>query len=146
MKSVDTNILFYALNADAPLNVAAVEFVKTLQDDDGFGVSEFVLAELYRLLRNPAVLTNPLSASDAAGVIQQLRRHPRWRVLGFPPESQRLHDKLWDIAGKRNFPYRRLYDARLALMLTQHGVTQFATVNTKDFLEFGFERVWNPLE
>lgn len=146
MKSVDTNILFYALNADAPLNAAAFAFVQTMQDEDEFGISEFVLAELYRLLRNPAVLTDPLNASDAASVIQQLRRHPRWKVLGFPPESQRLHDRLWDIAARRNFPYCRLYDARLALALLQHGVTEFATVNARDFLDFGFERVWDPLK
>jgi hypothetical protein len=26
------------------------------------------------------------------------------------------------------------------------GVTEFATVNTKDFKGVGFRRVWNPLE
>lgn len=145
MKSVDTNILFYALNADAPLHAAAIEFMQVMQDDDEFALSEFVLTELYRLLRNPAVLINPLSASDAAGIIQQMRRHPHWKVLGFPTESQSLHDKLWSIAARRNFPYRRLYDVRLALVLLQHGVTEFATVNTKDFFDLGFERVWNPL-
>jgi hypothetical protein len=25
------------------------------------------------------------------------------------------------------------------------GVTEFATVNEKDFRSFGFQRVWNPL-
>lgn len=43
------------------------------------------------------------------------------------------------------FAPRRAYDWRVALTLTQQGVTEFATVNTKDFQDFGFTRVWNPL-
>jgi hypothetical protein len=31
------------------------------------------------------------------------------------------------------------------ITLTQQGVTEFATVNEKDFQGFGFARVWNPL-
>ena len=38
-----------------------------------------------------------------------------------------------------------VFDARLALTLRHHGVTAFATANEKDFQEFGFERLWNPL-
>jgi len=36
-------------------------------------------------------------------------------------------------------------DIRLALTLQHHGVTDFATVNTSDFCDVGFRRVWNPL-
>lgn len=145
MLSLDTNILFYALNADAPQHARALKFLESLQADENVALSELMLAELYRLLRNPVVITQPLDARGAADVIQQFRRHPRWRVLGFPPDSRALHDRLWEIAAKRDFAYRRLYDARMALMLLQHSVTEFATVNTKDFAGLGFERVWNPL-
>ncbi len=145
MLSFDTNILFYALNADAPLHARAVSFLQSVQYDEDVALSEFVLVELYRLLRNPAVLAHPMIASEATDMIQQLRRHPHWKLLGFPSESQRLHDRLWEIANGRNFQYGRLYDARLALSLLQHGVTEFATVNAKDFAGFGFSRVWNPL-
>jgi hypothetical protein len=43
------------------------------------------------------------------------------------------------------FARRRACDWRAALILIQQGVTDFATVNEKDFREFGFRRVWNPL-
>jgi uncharacterized protein len=145
MLSLDTNILFYALNSDAPQHARALKFLESLQSNEDVALSELMLAELYRLLRNPVVVSQPMDARGATAVIQQFRRHPRWRLLGFPPESRALHDRLWEIAGKRDFAYRRLYDARMALMLLQHGVTQFATVNTKDFTGLGFERVWNPL-
>jgi len=145
MLSLDTNILFYALNTDAPLHAQAVAFLESLQADDSVALCELMLAELYRLLRNPVVLSHPLSAPEAVEIIQQFRRHPRWKVIGFPMESQSLHDHLWALAAQPDFAYRRLYDARLALLLLQQGVTRFATVNTKDFVQMGFEQVWDPL-
>ncbi len=44
-----------------------------------------------------------------------------------------------------DFARRRAYDWRAALLLIQQGVTEFATVNEKDFRDCGFQRVWNPL-
>jgi hypothetical protein len=44
-----------------------------------------------------------------------------------------------------DFARRRAYDWRAALLLIQQGVTDFATVNEKDFRDCGFKRVWNPL-
>jgi uncharacterized protein len=44
------------------------------------------------------------------------------------------------------FARRRIYDARLALSLRRQGIKEFATANVADFEDFGFERVWNPLE
>jgi uncharacterized protein len=40
---------------------------------------------------------------------------------------------------------RRLYDTRSALTMTAQGVTEFATMNVKDFKGLGFRKVWNPL-
>jgi uncharacterized protein len=108
-------------------------------------LSEFTLTELYLLLRNPAVLQNPLSAPSAAKVIQAYRQHPTWRILGFPPKSQELHEQLWTYAGRPKFARRRIYDLRTALTLQAFGITDFATANLKDFKGLGFKKVWNPL-
>lgn len=108
-------------------------------------ISEFILAELYGLLRNPAVITRPLAAAEAASVMRVYRSHPRWRLLGFPAESRALHDVLWEKARAKAFAFRRLYDVRTALTLIAHRVTRFATVNVKDFEGVGFARVWDPI-
>ena len=108
-------------------------------------ISEFILAELYGLLRNPGVIKHPLDAGEAVEVIQTYRRHPRWRIIGLPMESRPLHDALWEKARRKNFAFRRIYDARSALTLTAQGVTEFATTSVKDYEGFGFRRVWNPL-
>jgi predicted nucleic acid-binding protein len=116
-----------------------------LRERDDVAISELVLVELYGLLRNPKVVERPFTAEVAAATCQEFRRHPRWRILGFPADSVRLHDTLWERASQPQFARRRIYDLRTALCLLQQGVTQFATANIKDFSDLGFERVWNPL-
>lgn len=144
MLSIDTNILFHAFNADSPRHGRAFRWLSSMQHEDDVAISEFVLAELYGLLRNPAVLVKPLGPADAVSVIQIYRSHPRWRLLGFPVESRALHDALWAKAHAKGFAFRRLYDARTALTLVAQGVTRFATTNERDFESFGFARVWDP--
>ena len=146
MLSIDTNILLHGFNQDSPQQGAAIRWLESVAKEENIGISEYILAEFYGLLRNPAVLKYPLSAQEAVEVVQIYRSHPRWRLIGFPTESRSLHDTLWQKARARDFAFRRLYDARTALTLIHHGVTEFATVNVKDFTGLGFHRVWNPLE
>lgn len=116
----------------------------SIQRDEDVAISEFILAEFYALLRNPSVIKHPLSAKEAVEVIQTYRHHPRWRLIGFPTESRPLHDALWKQATTKTFAFRRLYDTRSALTMIAQGVTDFATVNVKDFEDVGFRRVWSP--
>ncbi len=146
MFSIDTNILFHAFNEDSPSHASAYAWITSTQRDEDVAISEFILAELYGLLRNPAVLKHPLSGEEAVEVIQAYRSHPRWRLIGFPAESRVMHDDLWKHAKGKAFAFRRLYDARSALSMIAQGVTEFATVNVKDFKDFGFSKVWNPLK
>ena len=145
MLSIDTNILFHAFNEDSPSHEAAYGWLTSIQHEEDVAISEFILAELYGLLRNPAVLKHPLDAEDAAEVIQTYRSHPCWRLIGFPVESRPLHDALWQKARRKDFAFRRLHDARSALTMSAQGVTEFATVNVKDYEGFGFRKVWNPV-
>jgi toxin-antitoxin system PIN domain toxin len=145
MISVDSNLLLYSYSAASPHHRAAREFLEKLSTREDVALSEFVLTEFYLLLRNPAVLERPLGAAEAAEVIGAYRRHPSWQTVGFPPRSRELHDRLWQLAASRNFARRCIYDARIALSLQAFGVKQFATLNVKDFKDFGFTKVWNPL-
>ncbi|HOY57304.1 MAG TPA: PIN domain-containing protein [Verrucomicrobiota bacterium] len=145
MLSIDTNILLHAFNEDSPSHEAAYGWLTSIGHEEDVAISEFILAELYGLLRNPAVLKHPLDAEEAVEVIQAYRSHPRWRLIGFTVESRPLHDTLWQRARRRDFAFRRLYDARSALVMTAQGVTELATVNVKDYEGFGFRKVWNPI-
>ena len=146
MLSIDTNLLLHSLNEDSPSHRPAYAWLRSIQQEEDVVISEFILAELYVLLRNPAILRHPLTATEAAGVIQVYRSHPRWRIIGFPSESRPLHDMLWKKASVASFAFRRIYDTRTALTLLAQGVTEFATANVKDFTGLGFRQVWNPLQ
>jgi toxin-antitoxin system PIN domain toxin len=145
MLSIDANILLHAFTADSPVHAAAFGWITSIQHDENVAISEFILAEFYGLLRNPAVLRNPLETDEAVDVIEAYRRHPRWRLIGFTVESRPLHDALWQKVRRKDFAFRRIYDARAALTMTAQGVTEFATVNVRDYEGLGFRRVWNPL-
>jgi toxin-antitoxin system PIN domain toxin len=145
MLSIDTNILLHAFNEDSPRHAAAYRWITSMQHEEDVAISEFILAELYRLLRNPAVIERPLRADEAVEIIEAYRSHPRWRLIGFPTESRPLHETLWQRARMRDFAFRRLFDLRSALTMISQGVTEFATTNVKDFEGIGFRRVWDPV-
>jgi hypothetical protein len=50
-------------------------------------------------------------------------------------------DQAWGHAAARAFAYRRLFDARLALVFKHHGVSEFVTRHGADFRDFEFTRV-----
>jgi len=145
MISLDTNILLPAIESRNAHHPKAAAFLESLQDRQDVAICEFILLELYVLLRNPAVLAKPLSPAAATDVCEAFRQHPRWQIIGFPTDSRSFHDIFWPKLREADFARRRAYDWRTALVLFQQGVTQFATVNEKDFRDFGFQRVWNPL-
>jgi len=146
MISLDTNILGYAANSAAAEHPQARAFVDLLETEGAEVVlCELMLVEFYNLLRNPAIFARPATAAAAAAVVHSYRQHPRWRLVDYPGPDARLAEPLWRAAASPQFPRRRIYDARLALTLRHHGVTEFATANVKDFEGFGFTRVWNPL-
>ena len=143
MLSADTSLFLYAANPDSPHHDAAARFFATLSAErTEFATCEFVLVEIYMLLRNAAVLRNPLGSSDAAAFCDRLRCNPRWQHVDYLAD---VSGQLWQWAQTTTSGCRRIVDARLALTLRHHGVTEFATANVGDFEEFGFDRVWNPV-
>ena len=141
MISFDTNLLVYAANLDADECPAARRFLEKMATREDVVVCELMLVEAYLKLRNAHIMRHPFTALEAAAYCQTFRTHPRWMLV----ESAPVMNGLWSQAAHKNFAIRRIIDARLALTLRHFGVTEFATANGKDFGDFGFTRVWNPL-
>ena len=139
MVSIDANLLVYAQNTRAPRHDAARAFVTHYRNREVV-ICELVLVELYLVLRSTAIVAHPLGATEAAEVCKRYRQNPRWRLVECAP----VMGDVWQRAGRAGFARRNIIDARLALTLLHHGVTEFATANTRHFEEFGFARVWNP--
>ena len=141
MIGIDTSILIYARVADSPWHEPAAAWLDGLRDSPAVVIAELVLVEFYMALRNPAVLSPPLGATDAAAECQALRAHPRWALV----ENAEVMDGVWRDVARPGVARRRIIDLRLARTLQAHGVTEFATANPRDFEGLGFVRVWNPI-
>lgn len=142
MISIDTNILICARIAGSPWHPSAANFLNDLSARQDVVLAELVLVEFYLAVRNPAIVSPALNAAKAAAQCEALRQHPRWRLA----ECSNVMGDVWQIAAKPGFGRRRIIDVRLALTLQAHGVTEFATANTRDFQDLGFRRVWNPVQ
>ena len=73
---MDANLLLYCYSEASPFHQQARHFLEALAVRDDVAVSEFVLVEFYTLLRNPAVVANPLEPAEAVEVVEIYRRHP----------------------------------------------------------------------
>ena len=141
MIGIDANILAYARLSASPYHKKALSFLEGLGESTEVVIAELVLMEFYVLLRNEKILCPPLSAGEANRECQLLRSHSRWQLI----DSADVMKEVWPIAARQGFTRRRIFDVRLAKTLQAHGVTEFATANTKDFEGLGFHRVWNPV-
>lgn len=146
MISFDTNLLLHSLDSQSPFHEGSRLFFKWLGTQDRqVLVCELVLIELYVLLRNPAVARKPMESAAAVELLSAFRRHPRWKLIDYPGQQHGVMEETWRFLSATKAGRRIIFDARLAFTLRFHGVTQFATRNTKDFVHFGFEKVWDPL-
>jgi toxin-antitoxin system PIN domain toxin len=140
--SADTHLFIYAANPESSKHGAARSFFDTVQNDPTFVTCELVLVEVYMQLRNPAVMRKPLDSKDAAAFCKALRTHPVWQHVDY---DKQVSGTLWTWAAATKSGFRRMIDARLALTLLHHGITDFATANVSDFQSFPFRRIWSPL-
>ena len=143
MKSADTNVVFYSLNADCPEHPVCRALIDgALASPQDWIIADQIWFELYRLMRSPSILERPLSASEASRTIDWYRNRSGWAHCAWEPFLMEKMQPLWQ---KDSFPSRRTFDLVLALTLKAQGVTEFYTRNTKDFEELGFFTVIDPL-
>ena len=144
MKSFDTNILLYALNADCSEHASARALTEfALEQPHEWIIADQVSFELYRLLRNPAVLSTPLSATDAARTITWYRERSGWLRCAYEPDMMSPIAREWE---SNSFPARRTIDLVLAVTLAANGVREFFTRNVDDFQSFELFAVQNPID
>lgn len=143
MKSIDTNILFYALNRDCTEhNACRILVENALSEPDQWIIAEQVWFELYRLLRNPKVLEKPLSAAQAADAVDWYRNKSGWLRCAWETDMMKELEAIWK---ENTFPAGRTFDARLAVVLKENGVQEFYTRNARDFEEFRWFEVVDPV-
>ena len=144
MKSIDTNILLYAINSDCPEHEKAKHFIRdALSEPGGWVVAEQVWFELYRLLRNPSVLRNPLGARQATDAVSWYRGKSGWLSCAWEPE---MMERLLPFWRDESIPAGKSFDLILAISLSSHGVDTLYTRNTEDFAPLGLLGLHNPID
>lgn len=143
MKSMDTNVLLYAINKDCPEHQRCASLVRhALEEPETWIIADQVWFELYRLLRSSTVLDAPLSAAEAAVTIAWYRNKSGWLHCAWDTGMMRTLEGFW---GRESFPARRSFDLVLAVTLAHSGVKELHTRNTKDFEPYGLFALANPL-
>jgi predicted nucleic acid-binding protein len=142
--SRDTNIFLYAANEDAPeYEVCKGLLQQVVKVPTDRIIADQVYLELYRALRSPHVMSNPLPPKSAARHISILRDELGIGHCGY---GSACWKSLIRSLEADDFPYRRTHDAVLTATLLNHGVKTFYTRNTKDFESAGFEMLINPVD
>jgi predicted nucleic acid-binding protein len=144
LKSLDINILVYALNSDCgEFQRAAAALQDALDDPEERIIADQVYLELYKALRNPRIFEKPYGAKEAFSKIQILRDECGLRHCCY---GDQVWDRLTGRIVKPDFPYQRTHDAVLAETLLKAGVHSLYTRNTKDYEGYGLAALFNPID
>ena len=104
---LDTNLLLYAANADAPENGAAVAFLtRAAASADAWYLTEGISYEFLRVSTHPAVFPRPLSAVEALSFLDALLEPERFRLLS---ASTRHWDVLRAVLADLHHPAGNLF-------------------------------------
>ncbi len=144
MNSLDTNLLLVALDESASGHHRAYGLYRQMFEQRGaWVVADQTLFELYRGLRNPKVVRNPLPTEDALEVLSDIRDRSHAMHVAYDIS-------LWKkvVGLLRDRPERKgllVFDACLAVTLHARGVRRFYPRNVRDFEPLGLFEVVDPL-
>lgn len=146
MIAIDTNLLVYAHNTASPFHSKAKTFIEdTMNDRDDEGrLTICIPAQVLMEFLNGITwhrLEAPLPLAAAAQTVQDYLDTGVTILYPQPTQLNTLLDLLKSVTTRK-----KVFDVALAATLKDHGVSGLYTVNTKDFDEFSFLDVTNPLE
>ncbi len=140
---LDTNLLLYAANADAPENAAAVGFLtRAAASTESWYLTEGICYEFLRVSTHPAVFPRPLSAGEALSFLDALLEREFFRLLSV---SARHWETLRHLVAELHHPAGNLFfDIRTAALMRERGVRKIYT-SDRDFLQFAGVEAIDPL-
>lgn len=145
MYALDTNILVYAHNVKSPYHASAkvfVERVMNARNADGQLAVCFpaqILTEFLNVITWHR-LEAPLPLPDAIQVVQAYLDTGVTILSPKPTQLVTLLNLLSSVTTRK-----KVFDVALVATLKDYGIAGLYTVNTKDFEEFTFLDVKNPL-
>ena len=140
---VDTNILLYAADGDAPEHAscrAALEEWRRLPTP--WHLTWGIVYEFLWLVTHPRVFRRPLSAAEALAFLEPILES---EVVSVLVPSDRHEQLLRTTVGELGRPTGNLFhDLHTAVLMREHGIGRIATADS-DFRKFPFLEVINPI-
>ncbi|MEX2284645.1 MAG: TA system VapC family ribonuclease toxin [Gemmatimonadota bacterium] len=140
---VDTNVLIYAANQDAPEHLRCRELVEQWRvGRKRWYTTWAVLYEFLRVVTHPRVFPRPWEIAPALEFVEGVLASPSHRVL---VETERhasiAREVMRQVPGLAG---NLLHDYHTAVLMREHGVSKVCTRDS-DFRRFPFVEVIDPL-
>jgi len=140
---IDTNILLYAVNADADEHKAAADFLRRAgRSADQWYLTEGILYEFLRVSTHPKVFERPISWKDAMQFLRPFLLSPNFRILTAEEGHWTLLEEM--LGGLIHPAGNLFFDIRTVVLMHEHGIREIYTVDN-DFLQFPGIKIINPL-
>lgn len=138
---VDTNLLLYAYNADAPEHARARPWLEErLSRPEPLGFAWWTLGAFLRLVTHRAVFPSPCSIAEATAIVDSWLERPMVALV-------EPRERFWSIARplleQANARGPFVADALLAALALEHGAT--LATHDADFLRFPELRTVDPV-
>jgi predicted nucleic acid-binding protein len=129
---VDTNVLVYALDADAPQHAAARALLEAGRDPSTtLYITSQILCEFYSIVTNPRRVPKPRSAAGAVAAISDLLSYVH--VL---PVPARTIDGWLDLLRRHPVTGGDVFDLQIVATMLTNDVLRIYTFNMADFSVF----------
>jgi toxin-antitoxin system PIN domain toxin len=140
---IDTNILLYAANAEAPEHAKSYGFLMEAgQSAEHWYLTEGIVYEFLRVATHPRVFPRPLTKGQALAFLEPFWRSPAFTILT-------AGERHWELLKREveSIPHpvgNLFFDIRTLVLMREHGIHTVYTTDT-DFLQFKEIEVVNPL-
>lgn len=140
---LDTNLLLYAVNRDAPDHERARALLEEYrQGERPWFLTWGIVYEFLRVGTHPRIFPEPLTLPAARAWIASLLAGPS---AGLLVETDRHTEVLAALVAEHpRLAGNPVHDLHTATLMKEHGVAEIRTADT-DFHQFPFLRVVNPL-
>lgn len=129
---VDTNVLVYALDADAPQHGPSRSLLEAARHTSAtLYVTPQIICEFYSVVTNPRRVPNPRSSTAALAAISSLLAF--LRVLPVPANTV---GELISLIGRHPVTGRDVFDLQILATMNVNGILRIYTFNIGDFAAF----------
>ena len=130
---IDTNVLVYARNRDAPNHHLARDALQQLaQGPEPLRISRQVIREYLAVVTRPQAWSVPLTSTEAVQDVNSL--NGSFNILADGPE---VMEALLALIREVPASGRQIHDANIVATMLAHGERRLLTFNTADFRRYG---------